>query len=74
MLYTPTIMTNMDIVHYMHLYRRGNVIWVKPGDGSIWETGFYIEPQCHSYRIIMVSYTETMVPILHHSFNVCETW
>ena len=42
MLYTPTIMTNMDIVHY--LYRRGNGIWVKLGIGSIWETGFYIGP------------------------------
>ena len=72
MLYTPIIMTNMDIVHY--LYRRGNVIWVKLGIGSIWETGFYIEPQCHSYRMIMVSYIESMVPILNHWCNVCDTW
>ena len=40
---TKSIMLNMDIVHY--LYRRGNVIWVKLGIGSIWETGFYIEPR-----------------------------
>ena len=41
-MYTTTIVPNMDIVH--HLYRRRNVIWVKLGIGSIWETGFYIEP------------------------------
>ena len=26
-----------------YLYRRGNVILLKLGIGSIWETGFYIE-------------------------------
>ena len=35
MLYTPIILTNMDIVDY--LYRRGNVILVKLCIGSIWE-------------------------------------
>ena len=66
MLYKPTIMTNMDIVHYLGLYRRGNVIWVKVGIGSIWETRFYIEPQCHSYRMRMVSYIEPQVQRMRH--------
>ena len=66
---TPTLMPNMDIVHY--LYLRGNVIWViKLRIGSIWETGFYIEPRCHPYRMRMVSYIELLVPTLNHWFNV----
>ena len=63
-------MPNMDIVHY--LYRRGNVIWVKLDIGSIWETGFYIEPLYE--RMTVDSYIEPLAPILNHWFNVCDTW
>ena len=65
-------MPNMDIADVLH--RRGNVILVKRDIGSTWENGLYNEPLCHSYRMIMVSYFEPLVPILNHWFNVCDTW